>query len=121
VAVSLNALELPVPATDPVIVIGYVPAAVLDEAASFIVVPVAELVGAKLAVTPAGRPDALKLAMPVNPPTGVIVSASVTDCPGANERLPAAALKVNAACGVTLRVRGVVTVVVPDVPVIVSG
>jgi hypothetical protein len=60
-------------------------------------VPDAELGGAKLAVTPAGRPDALKLAVPVNPPTGVIVRASVVDCAGLKESLLEAALKLNAA------------------------
>jgi hypothetical protein len=121
VVVSVNGLELPVPATDAVIVIGYVPAGALVEVAMARLVAVAELVGVKLAVTPAGRPDALKVAVPVKPPTGVIVSASVADCPGVRESLLAAALKVNAAWGVTLRLRAADAVAVPDVPVIVSG
>ncbi len=121
VVVSVNAFELPLPATDAVTVIGYVPATALAEAARLKVVPVAELAGAKLAVTPAGIPEALKVAVPVNPPTDVIVSASVPDCPGARESLLAAALKVNAACGATLRLTVVDAVALPDVPVMFSG
>jgi hypothetical protein len=121
VVVSVNALELPVPATDAVIVIGYVPAAALVEAARRKLVPLVELAGAKLAVTPAGSPDALKLAVPVNPPTGVIVRASVADCPGFNVTELAAALKLNAACAVTLKLKAADAVAVPEVPVMVSG
>ncbi len=83
--------------------------------------PFAEAVGEKLAVTPAGRPDMLNDADPLKPPVPVIVSASLADWPGFNVIWLAAALKLNAACAVTLKLRFVETIVELDVPVIVSG
>ncbi len=82
------------------------------------VVPVVELDGANAAVTPAGKPPALKLAVPVKPLTGVISSASVAVWPAGKVTVDAAALKVNVGCGVTFNVNVVDALRVPDVPMI---
>lgn len=61
----------------PVIVTGKVPTAAVPAAVSVSMLVVAVVLGLKDAVTPAGRPDADKLTLPLKPNCGVIVMVFV--------------------------------------------
>jgi hypothetical protein len=67
VVVAVSAPEV------PVMVMAVVPAAAEPLAVRVKVLVVVVLVGLKDAVTPAGRPEAVRLTAPVNPPTSVTV------------------------------------------------
>ena len=86
----------------PVIVTVVVPAVADPLAVSVSTLVVAVLVGLNDAVTPLGRPLAMKLTLPVNPPTSVTVMVLVpTAPPGAIVTLPGAAARVKLAAALT--------------------
>ena len=76
----------------------------------------------KLAVTPAGSPDADKVTLPVKPFAGVTVIVVMTLFPRPTAKLAGEAdrLKSGTTGALTVRVRVVVRVRVPEVPVTVS-
>jgi hypothetical protein len=98
---------------------GYVPATAVAVAALVSVVPLAELFGEKLALTPDGNPDAEKLTALAKPLLGLTLIASVVFAPGASVTLPADSVKFAPAVMTSDSV--VLTVVDPQVPVRVSG
>ena len=79
--------------------------------------------GVKLAVAPGGRPVALRVTLPPNPPEEVRVMA--TDPPGVFERLSDTvdvfAVRVTLPPGVTVKLRLAVCASAPLVPVTVNG
>jgi hypothetical protein len=80
-------------------------AAVLDAAkVRALEFPVAEA-GLKVGVTPAGKPLALKVTLPVNPPVRVIVIETIPLAPWSIARLVgvAASMKSGMGCGLTVR------------------
>ena len=83
-----------------------------------------EVVGSvpKLAVTPAGRPDAERLTLPVKPPDGVTVTVLLPLVPCVTLRLAgdADSAKSGVAAAFTVRLTVVVCVKLPDVPVMVT-
>ena len=83
---------------------------------------VVELVGANVAVTPVGRPEAENATLPVNPPVGVTVITLLPLAPLAIVMLLGAAESVKFAelVPVTVRLTVVVAVSEPDVPVTVT-
>jgi hypothetical protein len=113
--------ELAVAGAVPVIVIVYLPAAVLEPAVNVNVEVLVELEGENLAAAPDGNPDAMKLTALVNPFVPLIVSASLPLVPGVTVTLAVAGERVNARAAVTSSVIVVVAVAVPDTPVTVSG
>jgi hypothetical protein len=117
VVVLVNAPETPVMATVAVA------AAALLAAVNVTVVPLDELAGAKLAVTPAGSPLALKFTVPLNPLDGVTLITDVTEPPAVTLAAAGAAPKVKFAAAPAVTVRLIVAVRVrpPPVPVTVSG
>jgi hypothetical protein len=70
--------------------------AVLDAVKVSVLVPVVE-VGLKLAVTPAGKPPALRATLPVNPPEGVTVTVLLPVPPCATDTLAGLADKEKSA------------------------
>ena len=87
------------------------------------VVPVAEVAGLNAAAAPAGRPDAEKLTEPVKPFLSVTLTTSVPLLPGATITVADAGARVKpgTAADVTVNVMPVVSVRLPDVPVMVMG
>ena len=77
--------------------------AVLEAVKLTLLVPVVEA-GLKLAVTPDGKPLALRATLPVNPPMGVTVIELVTVPPCATETLEGLADKEKFWAAVTVRV-----------------
>jgi hypothetical protein len=103
------ALAAPVPV--PLIVIGYVPAAVAAVVASVSVdvVPVA-LVGFKVAVTPAGAPDAVSATAAENVPVRVTVIVDVPEAPAARDTDAGDAANVNPDAGAAVTLSAIVAV-----------
>ena len=79
------------------------------------------LAGENVAAAPAGRPVAVKLTALAKPATGLMLIASVVAAPAVTGRLVEAGARVKVAPALMTSVRLVVTVVVPDVPEMVSG
>jgi hypothetical protein len=77
------------------------------------------LYGTNKAVTPLGRPMTAKLALPVNPFAGTIVTVELPVAPGAILRLVGDAVKAKYGAVVTVSASVVVWVKLPEVPVIV--
>ena len=73
----------------PVMVIGYVPATVVEATANVTTLEVAEEVGLNEAVTPVGMPVAAKDTLPVNGLTSVTVIVSLPLAPSATVRVDA--------------------------------
>lgn len=84
-----------------------------------LLVPVV-LAGLKLAVTPAGSPDADRPTLPVNPLVGLTVMVLLALLPWVTETLAGEAESVKFGAGFTVRVTVVVWVKLPEVPVIVT-
>jgi hypothetical protein len=74
------------------------------------------------AVTPLGNPDAVSATLPVNPPTPVTVMVSVALLPCERDRVDAddASVKLGGVLATTVRATAVVSVMAPEVPVIVT-
>jgi len=72
--------------------------------------------GAKVAVTPLGRPEAARVTPPVNPLTGVIVMVVEAVLPWVTDRLDANGESVKLGGGVTVRAIVVDSVRAPEVP-----
>jgi hypothetical protein len=85
------------------------------------VVPVEEDAGLKAAVTPAGNPEAVKLTGALNPFEPTTLMASLTDLPGATLTLPVLGANVKDAPAVITNFTLLDALVLPDVPVMVSG
>jgi hypothetical protein len=84
-----------------------------------LLVPVV-LAGLKLAVTPAGRPEADKLTLPLNPLVGLTVMVLLALLPCVTETLAGDAESVKFGAAFTVRVTVVVWLKLPEVPVIVT-
>jgi len=93
--------------------------AVLEAVKVTVLVPVVE-VGLKLAVTPEGKPLALRATLPVNPPEGVTVNVLVPVAPWVTVALVADREKSGVCATVTFRLTVVVWVSDPLVPVTVT-
>jgi hypothetical protein len=76
--------------------------------------------GLKDAVTPVGRPDAARFALPVNPFKPVTVIVDVTEPPWASAREAGEAPIVKLGKGPTVRTSVAAAVSEPEVPVIVT-
>jgi hypothetical protein len=85
-----------------------------------VLVPVA-LLGLKDAVTPRGRPEAVKLTLPVKPFCGATVIVDVTLAPRARLNELGEAERAKFGGGVTVRETVVICARPPDVPEIVTG
>jgi hypothetical protein len=72
------------------------------------------------AVTPVGKPDAVKTTVPPKPPTGLTVIAAVPTPPAATLTLEGEDPRLNPGAGVTVKLRGVVAETLPDFAVIVA-
>jgi hypothetical protein len=105
----------------PVMVTVAVPAVAEPLAVSVSTLVVVVLVGLKDAVTPLGRPEAVKFTVPVKPFVGVTVIVLVPPARvGVIVRLLGAADRVKFGGPVTVRVMVVVAVRLPEVPVMVT-
>jgi hypothetical protein len=107
----------------PVTVIAACPrAAVLDAVRVNVVPAPVDDSGAKAAVTPAGKPLAVKATLPVNPPVRVIATALVPIAPRLTVKLDGVAESAKSGVDGSLTVRLIVDVRVrpPPVPVIVT-
>jgi hypothetical protein len=103
----------------PVIVTVTVPAAAVLLAVSVNVLVLVVLLGLKDAVTPPGRPVAVKLTLPLKPFCGVTVMVLVPLAPCATDTVLGDAESVKFAAGIAFTVRETVVVFdkLPDVPV----
>lgn len=83
--------------------------------------PVVGLV-AKAAVTPVGKPDAVRATLPVNPPISATVTVSVALLPCETERVDAdgASVKLGGVLATTVKAMFVVSVREPEPPVMVT-
>lgn len=120
VTVRVMAVVFVKPPDVPVIVTVNPPVCAVVEAVSVSVLLVAVLMGLKEAVTPLGKPEADKLALPVNPfcPASVTVVIPLAPCAMPNIAGVAAIVKLPAET--TVRLTVVVLVKVPEVPVTVT-
>ena len=82
---------------------------------------VAVLLGLNEALTPFEKPEADRLTLPPNPFSELTVMVLVPLPPRGMLRLLGVAERLKLGCGVIVRLIGVVCVVLPLVPVIVSG
>jgi len=114
VAVVLPEVPLMVTVAAPVV-------AVLLAVSVSTLVPVVGLVP-NAAVTPLGRPEAASVTLPVNPPVSATVMVSVAVLAWVMDKLDAEGVSVKPAVveAVTERLKVVVAVVVPEVPVMVT-
>jgi len=98
------------------------PVVAVELAVSVSTLEVAEEVGLNEAVTPLGRPDAVNVTLPVNPPVSVTVMELVPLLPWVIDKLDGEAASVNPAVCLALTVSAmvVVAVVLPEVPVTVT-
>jgi len=111
---AVDEVKLP---EDPVIVTVAIPGAAVLSAADrvSVLVPFADGLGEKVAVTPLGSPDAARFTFPANPHCGAIVMPAVAEPPGFKLTVPADGTSVKLDV-LTSSVRGVVAVWEPDVP-----
>lgn len=103
--VSAIVVALEVVPLVPVMVTVADPEAAVLEAAKVTVLVVVLVAGLNDAVTPAGRPPALNVTTPVNPPTGRTVSVLAALDPAVTDRLAGLAVSVKPAGGVRFTVR----------------
>ncbi len=106
----------------PAIVIVEVPTvAELPAVRVITLLPVVGLVP-KAAVTPLGNPDAASATLPMNPPTSATVIVSVALLPCRTDRVDAdgASVKLGGVLAMTVRATVVVSVMEPEVPVMVT-
>jgi hypothetical protein len=120
VTVRFTVVELVRPATEAVTVAVTVPVAAVFVAASVNVLVLAVLVGLNDAVTPMGRPDAVKLTLALKPFCGLTVIELVPLAPCVIVKVLGDAESVKFPGGLTVRERAVVFVKLPDEPVIVT-
>lgn len=104
---------------EPVMVTVAVPVTAVALAVSASVLVPVVLVGLNAAVTPAGKPDADKLTVPLKPFSALMVIALVPLAPWTIVKALGDVESVKFPWGFTLRERVVVLVKVPDVPVMV--
>lgn len=104
----------------PVIVSVDVPGAVEAAAMSVRLAATVEEGGVKLAVTPAGRPEILKLTVPLNPFCGATPTVAPPAPPAAKLVLPGDVTRVKEGGGVTVSEIVTLLVMLPDVPVTVT-
>jgi len=98
----------------PVTLTVAVPVVAADAAVSVTVLVVAVLEGLNEAVTPAGRPDALSVTLPLKPLLGVTVMVSVTLAPCITLSVEAEAANEKPAGAATVRVMPTVALRLPD-------
>ena len=118
VTVRLNvvvAVRLP---ETPLMVTVDVPVAAVALAVSVNVLVVVAGFGANPAVTPLGKPEALKVTLPVNPPAGTTVIVLLPLAPWTILRLVGFAIRAKLGAA-TVRVTEVVCVMAPETPVMV--
>ena len=84
----------------PVMVIGYVPATVVEAAVKVATLEVVEEVGLNATLTPVGWPVSVSATLPVNGATSVTVMVSVPLVPAATDRVAAEGLSVKLPCDV---------------------
>jgi hypothetical protein len=120
VTVRFTVVELVRPATEAVTVTVTVPVAAVLVAASVNVLVLAVLVGLNDAVTPLGRPDAVKLTLALKPFCGLTVIELVPLAPCVIVKVLGDAESVKFPGGLTVRERVVVFAKLPDEPVIVT-
>jgi hypothetical protein len=77
-------------------------------------------VGLKLAVTPAGKPEAERVTAELNPPLTALEMVELPEAPCVTDRLPGDALRVKFGVATALTVTGMVTVCVSPPPVAVT-
>ena len=106
----------------PVTVMVNAPVVAVLLAVSVSTLELVEDVGLKEAVTPLGIPDAVNATLPVNPPTSVTVMVSVPLDPCLMDREDAEGLRVKpvVTLGLTVREMVVLSVVVPEAPLMVT-
>jgi len=121
VVASLKLAELLEPGAVATTVKEYVPGFAVDAAVSVNVDDVAELVGEKLAVTPAGKFATEKLTAPLKPFKGLTVITSLPLDPCGTVTLVAAGDRLKVAPAEMTSETVVLAVVDPEVPVTVSG
>jgi hypothetical protein len=119
--VSVKVVVLVSVAEVPVTIIGYCPVAAAEEAAMDSVVVVAELAGWKVPVTPDGKPLALKLTAPVNAFCGLTATFTVVPEPWVADTAGAEGVRLKVGGPITVSVKVVVWVRVPEVPITVIG
>lgn len=76
--------------------------------------------GLKVAVTPVGKPDTVRLALPLNPFSSFTVMVLLSLDPGRKVRVLAEDERLKSAGSVTVRVTAVLLLRAPDVPVTVT-
>jgi len=106
----------------PVTVTVAAPVVAVELAVNVSTLEVVEDVGLNEAVTPLGRPDAVNVTLPMNPPVSVTVMELVPLLPWVIDKLDGEAASVNPAVCLALTVSAmvVVAVVLPEVPVTVT-
>ena len=105
----------------PVMVIGYVPATVVETTARVTTLEVADEAGLNVAVTPVGRPETANVTLPANGLTSVTVIVSVPLAPGATVRVVGEAEMLKLPRPVTVSETEMVALSVPEVPAMVIG
>lgn len=105
----------------PVTVTLAAPNAALALAVKVNVLPVVELVGLNDAVTPLGRPETLRLTVPLNPLAGTMAMLVAAVAPWTTYNAGGLACRLKFAGAVTCRVSAVLSVRVPETPRTVSG
>ena len=83
--------------------------------------PVVVVVCRKLLFTVAGKPVALRLTAPVNPFSGVTLIDRVLPAPGASDRLVVDDVRLKFGGAVTVSVKVLVWVMLPELPVTTMG
>jgi hypothetical protein len=104
----------------PVIVTVAVPDVAVALAVSVMTLVVVVLVGLNAAVTPLGKPEAVRATLPVNPFDGFTVTVLVPFVLTLSARLPGESVKVKSGGPVTVNAIVVVAVTAPDVPLMVT-
>ena len=117
---EMDVVALSVPEV-PVMVIGYVPATVVEATARVTTLEVADEAGLNVAVTPVGRPETANVTLPANGLTSATVIVSVPLAPGATVRVVGEAERLKLPSPVTVNEMEMVALSVPEVPAIVIG
>jgi hypothetical protein len=117
--VNVNMTEVEALPAVPVTVTELVPVAALELALKVTVLVVAVVAGLKEAVTPLGRPDAVKLTFPLKPLFGVTVKVLVAVAPCVTVKLELEAPSEKVGAGVIVNAIVAVAVRLPELPVTV--